>query len=134
MGSHITLNSIFASCPVALGLILSIYNFFFSSKLPRFFDIALLREWIAQRLIVDQTHLVLANGKLVQQKYWVNLSTNYFPNCALTSQMVQLEFFLTPMPQPGIQTHVRSVAPLFRDLNPGQFTNYGTVAAARRQA
>ena len=48
--------------------------------------------------------------------------------------MVRLGFFPTPMPQPGIQTHVRSVAPLFRVLNPGQFTNCGTEADARMQA
>ena len=38
------------------------------------------------------------------------------------------------MTQPGIKTHVSSVAPLFRDFNSGRFTNCGTVADARRQA
>ena len=39
-----------------------------NSLLPRLIDSALLREWTAQSLKVDGTHLVLASGKLLLQK------------------------------------------------------------------
>ena len=38
--------------------------------------------------------------------------------------------FLTSYAATGNQTHVSSVAPLLRDLNPGRFTDSATAAAA----
>ena len=68
-GPHSTVDITLASCPAAMGLILSVLKIFFQNflMLLRFIDSSLLlRVWIVQKsMIVDQTHLVLASGKLV---------------------------------------------------------------------
>ena len=66
------MDSILASRQPELGSVLDVPNFFSMQEkflmLPKFIDIALLRVWAVQSLIVDQTHLVLGSGKLVLQK------------------------------------------------------------------
>ena len=58
----------------------------------------------------------------------------YFPKPALTSmfasKMERLGFFPTSYAVTGNQTHISSVAPLLRDLNPGCFSNWATATRA----
>ena len=58
-GPQSTVDSNLASYQAASGSILGV---------PRLINSELLREWTVQSLVVDPTHLVLVNGKLVQQK------------------------------------------------------------------
>ena len=57
-----------------------------------------------------------------QMKLFSNIFIIYFPNSVLTSMfaslMAQLGFFLYSYAATGNWTHVNSVAPLLRDLNP----------------
>ena len=71
---HSTVDSNLASLPVTPGLILGIFPIFSNSMSQRFINCALLRE-----RTVDQIHLVLVSGKIVQQ----NVSGSHWPSVIL---------------------------------------------------
>ena len=64
-----TMDSVLVSHPAALGLILDVPDNLFRTEIYSLKVAEILREWTVQRLIDDQTHLVLNRGKLVLQKY-----------------------------------------------------------------
>ena len=100
VGLPSTVGSILASLPAAPGLIFGIPNFF-QRKIQccQYLSYLYLSagEWTEQSLIVDQTHLVLVSGKLVQQKIQKRFEKNFFQNKKVRRRRkseIGLKFFI----------------------------------------